>query len=192
MVKVEGEFTNEHPHQSTVKIEQLCQAWWRWEVSYVYTTLHTQFKKKLQSWLTKPTNTEYTPITWENLEVFFLSCTNPSIGQLSHTNPTPPTFSITATAANIYTTHALTIINRFWVSPQAPQPFIYPFVYQPTCTTVSLTHAHNQANRVSEVDSTSLWRAFPQVLSDTPTECVTQLINVPSLKQTPDTMQNMQ
>jgi len=46
--------------------------------------------------------------------------------------------------------------NQFGVGPQAPQPFIYPFVYLPTCTTLGLPHARNQTNRVSGVDSTSL------------------------------------
>ena len=50
----------------------------------------------------------------------------------------------------------------------------------------------NQVNRVSRVDSTSLLGAYPGVLSDTPTECVTQCANIPSLKHTPDTMQTMQ
>ena len=39
----------------------------------------------------------------------------------------------------------------------APQLFICPFVYQPTCTTLGLTCAHYQMNRVSGVHSTSLW-----------------------------------
>ena len=73
-------------------------------------------------------------------------------------------------SACIYSTHALTS-NWFWVGPQAPQPFI---AYQPTCTTLGLTHAHNHANRVSGVDTTSLWGAYSGVLSDTSTECVTQ------------------
>ena len=126
-------------------------------------------------------------------DFFFVQ--NPSIRQLSHTNPTQLTLDRSAIqqqpptifSAYIYTTHALPS-NRFWVGSQTPQRFIYPFVYQPTYTTVSLTRAHNQANRVSGVDSTSLWRAYPGVLSDTPTECVTQCANIPSLKQTPDTM----
>ena len=36
---------------------------------------------------------------------------------------------------------------------------------------------------VSGVDSRSLWGAYPGVLSDTPSECVTQCAIVPSLKQ---------
>ena len=58
-----------------------------------------------------------------------------------------------------------------------------PFMYQPTCTTLGLTRAHNQTNKVSGVDSTGLWGAYPGVLSDTPTDCVTQCANVPH--QTP-------
>ena len=39
------------------------------------------------------------------------------------------------------------------------------------------------------INSTSLWGgAYPGVLSDTPTDCVAQCANVPSLKQKPDTM----
>ena len=58
-----------------------------------------------------------------------------------------------------------------------------PFMYQPTCTTLGLTRACNQTNKVSGVDSTSLWGAYPGVLSGTPTDCVTQCANVPH--QTP-------
>ena len=55
-------------------------------------------------------------------------------------------------------------------------PFIYPFVYQPTCTTVSVTHARNQANRMSGVDNASegptlaSWETHPlSVLPSVPT-----------------------
>ena len=51
--------------------------------------------------------------------------------------------------------------------------------------TLRLTHAHNQMNRVSGVDSTSL----REVLNDTPTAWM--CANVPFLKQTPDIMQTM-
>ena len=44
----------------------------------------------------------------------------------------------------------------FGLAHSAPQPFIYLFVYQPTSTTLGLTRARNQVNRVSGVDSTSL------------------------------------
>jgi len=47
-----------------------------------------------------------------------------------------------------------------------------------TCVHVPHTHIS-----VSGVDSRSLWGVYPWVLSDTPTECVTQCANVPSLKQ---------
>ena len=40
--------------------------------------------------------------------------------------------------------------NQSWVGPQAPQPFIYPFVYQPTCTTLGVTRACNQMNEQGE------------------------------------------
>ena len=46
------------------------------------------------------------------------------------------------------------------------------------CVHVSHTHIS-----VSGVDSRSHWGVYPGVLSDTPTECVTQCANVPSLKQ---------
>ena len=86
----------------------------------------------------------------------------------SKVNTTPLQWNcITAKAANnfrltFYSTHATS--NRFWVSPQAPQPFIYPFVYQPTCTTLGLTRARNQTNRMNGVDSTSL-RGGPEWLT---------------------------
>jgi len=68
------------------------------------------------------------------------------------------------------------LVIHFW--PTGSSVFIYPF---------GLTHAHNQTNRVSGVDSTNLLG----VLSDTPTECVTQCAYVPSMKLIPDTMQTM-
>ena len=45
---------------------------------------------------------------------------------------------------------------------------------------VSTFHTHIS---VSEVGSWSVWGAYPGVLSDTPTECVTQCVIVPCLKQ---------
>ena len=49
--------------------------------------------------------------------------------------------------------------------------------------TLGLTRAHNHTNKVSGVNTTTLSGAYPGVLSDTLTECVTQCANVPSLKQ---------
>jgi len=46
-------------------------------------------------------------------------------------------------SAYVFTTHAFTN-NLFWVGLQAPQPFIYPFVYQSTCTTVGLAYPSEQ------------------------------------------------
>ena len=41
--------------------------------------------------------------------------------------------------------------NQSWVGPQAPHAaFIYPFVYQPTCATLEVTHARNQMNKQGE------------------------------------------
>ena len=56
----------------------------------------------------------------------------------------------------------------FGLVHSAPRPFIYPFVYQPTSTTLGLSRGHNPTNRVSGVDTTSLWGPYPRVLSDTP------------------------
>ena len=87
----------------------------------------------------------------------------------------------------------ITILMRSWCSldwlvmddnslardiPQAPQSFIYLFVYQATYTTLGLTCARNKMNRVSGMDSRSFWGTYPGILSDTPTECVTQCANV--------------
>ena len=58
-------------------------------------------------------------------------------------------------ATNIYSTHALLVIH-FWLAHRLLSLYL-SIVYQPTCTTLGLTHAHNQTNRVSGVDSTSLW-----------------------------------
>jgi len=100
-----------------------------------------------------------------------------SIGQLYIPKPTPHTFDGTALYSNIcqqfsayiYSTHALTI-NQFWVGPQAPQPFIYVPTYVPTYVHNTSAHSCMQpSNRVSGRDSTSLWEAYPGVLSDTAT-----------------------
>ena len=53
----------------------------------------------------------------------------------------------------------------------------YCILYVHVCTTLGLTRARSHANRVSEVDSTSLREAHPGVLSDSLTECVTQNAN---------------
>ena len=72
---------------------------------------------------------------------------------------------ITATATNnfqltfIQYMHLLVI--NFGLPHRLLKPFIYPFVYLPTCTPLGLTHAHNQTNMVSGVESTSLWGAYP-------------------------------
>ena len=78
----------------------------------------------------------------------------------------------------IYSLHSihLYISNRLWIGPQTPQPFVYPFVCHKLL--VGLTRAHNQTNRVSGLDNTSFRGAFPWVLSDTPTECVTPSYNI--------------
>ena len=136
----------------------------------IHTCVHAPHTfEGLQSWVTKPTNTEYTPISYLRKPVIFYY---PSIEQLSHTNPTPPNLDrITATAA-----------KNFQLT------FIQPMHLLVIHFGLGFTRAHNQANRVSGVDSTSLWGAYPGVLSDTPTECVSQCANIPSLKQTPNTM----
>ena len=102
-------------------------------------------------------NTEYTPMTWENPEVFIF-VQNSSIGQhfYSKANTTLSTFDKTALQqqlptilAYIHSTHTL-ISNQFWVGQQAPQPFHLSFVV-PTYmhNTIGLTRARNQMNRVS-------------------------------------------
>ena len=98
---------------------------------------------------------------------------------------------------NNFHTNLITTTN-IWITATAANTFQLRFI-QPigssalhssicACTTLGLTCAHNQANRVSGVDSTNV---YPGVLSDTPTECVTQCANVQSLKQTTDNMQTM-
>ena len=69
----------------------------------------------------------------------------------------------------IFSLQLTNLVSDFGLAHNAPQPFIYPFVYSSTRTTPGLTCARNHVNRVSGVDSTSLWEAHPGVLSDTPT-----------------------
>ena len=76
-------------------------------------------------------------------------------------NPTPYSFELHYSnscqqfLAYIYSTNVLAS-NRFWVGLRCLQLFIYPFVYQSTCTTLGLTRAHNHANRVSGANTTTL------------------------------------
>ena len=58
------------------------------------------------------------------------------------------------------------------------------------CMHTTCVHIHTHTHiSMSGMDSRSLLRR--RVLSDTPTDCVTQCANVPSLKWTADTMQTM-
>ena len=63
------------------------------------------------------------------------------------------------------------------------------------CTNLHAQHyrAHSckhQMNRVSGIDSISLWGAYHGVLSDTPMHWVCCVANVPSLNRTPDTIKH--
>ena len=134
----------------------------------------------LQSWVTKLTN-----MHWMQ---------NPSIYRTTTfaAKPTPRTFDGTALlhysnscqqfTAYIYSTLALTS-NRFWIGPQAPQPFVYLCVYQPTYTALGLTCAGNKwwvgwiAQPSEEGTTLGSWVTHPL------SECVTQCANVPYLKQ---------
>ena len=137
-MKIEGKFYNRtttqecSEHRRAVPCETTeCGEDRKW-ASCMHTTHvhapHSHTFEGLQSWVTKPTNTEYTPITWdwEDLEVFFfLFVQNPSIGQqlpqqsqyctpsmeLHYSN------SCQKSSAHIYSTHVLTS-NWFWVGPQ--------------------------------------------------------------------------
>ena len=102
---MEGEFTTEQPHQlecsedrtavpSVMKTER---------EPFVY--LHkrsTHTFERLQSCVTKPTNTEYIPITWE--KPYYIFVRNPSIGQQlsQQTQHHTPSMELhyTATTAN--------------------------------------------------------------------------------------------
>ena len=144
--------------------EQLCWAWWRQKVSFLYAHV---CPRSTHIWRTAKLS-DKTHKHWIHPHYFFYY---PSIEQLSHTNPTPPTLDrITATAANnfqltfIQPMHLLAI--DFGLAHRLLS--LYPFLYQPTCTSIGFTCAHNQANRASGVDITSLWGAYPGVLSDTP------------------------
>ena len=60
-------------NHARVQWRKKCQ---RQKVSFLYAhvcpcSTHT-FSEKLQSWVSKPTNTEYTPISWEKPEFFML------------------------------------------------------------------------------------------------------------------------
>ena len=95
--RYKASFRNEQSH----KIEQLCRAWWRRKVSFEYThvcprSTHTHLKDcKAERQSDKTYKLGIHP---HYLSLHYHA--NLSIGQLSHTNPTPPTLSITATAAN--------------------------------------------------------------------------------------------
>ena len=90
------------PHQSAVKTEQLCQAWWRQKVSFMYThnlcTHSTHIWRNAKLRVTKPTNTEFKTLVWDN-----------NFHNKANTTHLRWNF-ITATAANNFqlTTHVLT------------------------------------------------------------------------------------
>ena len=144
--------------------------------------------EELQSWVSKSTNTEYTPISWENQKFVFVQ--NPSTGLAANFTLLWWKY-ITATAANNFQLTFIQPMCFIFGWPTGFSVFIYPFVYKPTCATLGLTLAHNQMDRVNGVDSTSLRGAYPGVRSGTPTECVTQCANVPSLNKASSTMQTM-
>ena len=125
-------------HQSAVKTEQLCQAWWRRKVSFVYAHNATPTLEGLQSWVTKPTNTEYTPLTWENLKTF-----KPySIGQqLSQQSQRLIPFDETALQQQLPT---ITFINplhllviHFWLAHRLLAPS-----FTPLCINLHAQHVH--------------------------------------------------
>ena len=160
----------------------MCRTWWRRKVSFMYAHVCLRSTHAFKAEWPNP-QTLNTPSLLNKPRFWSLYfCTKPSIGQLPQQTSMELHYSNSYQqfSAYIYSTHVLTS-NPFWVGPQAPQPL---FVYQPTCTTLRLTHAHNQMNRVSGVDSTSL-RGGPEW--HTHWMCA----NVPFLKQTPDTMQTM-
>ena len=98
------------------------------------TTFHTHIFERLQSWVTKPINTVHYLRKYRIFFFFFVQ--NSSIGQQlsQHSQHHTPSMELHYTnscqqlSAHIYSTHVL----NFRVGPKAPQPFIYPFVYQPT------------------------------------------------------------
>jgi len=68
-----------------------------------------------------------------------------------------------------------------WALSQIVEWLSLYYLWLYVCTQhVSAFHTHIS---VSGVDSRSLWGTYPGVLSDTPTECVTQCAIVPPLKQ---------
>ena len=157
----------------------MCRTWWRRKVSFMYAHVCLRSTHAFKAEWPNPQTLNTPPLLNKSRFWSLYFCTKPSIGQLPqqtsmelHYNNSYQQFS-----AYIYSTHVLTS-NPFWVGSQAPQPL---FVYQPTCTTLRLTHAHNRMNRVSGVDSTSL-RGGPEWLTHW------MCANVPFLKQTPDTM----
>ena len=107
-------FMTEQPYQG-MKTEQLCREWWRRKVSFVYahvSMLHTHTFEGLQSWVTKPTNTQFIPITRENLEVFLYFCAKPYHRTTTSTaKPTPRTFHETAFQQELPTIFSLHLFN---------------------------------------------------------------------------------
>ena len=136
-------------NHTRVSEDRMWRAWWRQKVSFMYAhnvcPHSTHAFERLQSRVTKPTNIEYTALTWETQKFVFIFVQIPSIGQLSqqtlhswtcvtpsmelHYNNSYQQFS-----TNIYSTHALTS-SLFLVSPQAPQPL---FIH--LCTNLHVQH----------------------------------------------------
>ena len=110
----------------------------------------------LQNWVTNPQTLNTPPLLL--LGGYFIFVQNPSIGHLSHTNSTPPVLDGTALQQQF------SILG--W--PTGSSPLHLSICVLTYMHNTWLTRAHNPANKVSGVDSKSLWGAYPGVLSDTP------------------------
>ena len=91
---------------------------------------HTNFKDCNVEWPTL--QTLYMPLLLEKTQVFFL---NHGTGQQLSQYTQHHILCMEPQYSNNCQQFVLTS-NRFWFGPQASQPFVYPFVYQPTCTTL--------------------------------------------------------
>ena len=119
-------------NHTRVSEDRMWWAWWRQKVSFMYAhnvcPHSTHAFERLQSRVTKPTNTEYTPLTWETQKFVFIFVQIPSIGQLSQQalhsfDGTALQQQLQKFSANIYSTHALTTVHIFKNGAVLRKPF---------------------------------------------------------------------
>ena len=154
--------------------------WWRYIEGRFWQNNHTRVQWRQNSCADHGENGKWALYTWDHVShthiwktaklsdkthkhcpllekiqnFFFIFVRNSSIGQQlsQHSQHHTPSMELHYTnscqqlSAHIYSTHVL----NFRVGPKAPQPFIYPFVYQPTYMHNNWAHLCMRPNKQGE------------------------------------------